>query len=73
MSNVFDDPNGSFLVLVNHEGQFSLWPAFLEIPAGWTSNFGPDNKERCLDHIEHTWTDMRPKSLIAAMEQQAGH
>ena len=36
MSNPFDDTEGTFLVLVNEEGQHSLWPAFAEVPAGWT-------------------------------------
>lgn len=67
MSNVFDDPNGSFVVLINDEGQFSLWPAFMDIPAGWTRRFGPDDKQRCLDHIDANWTDMRPKSFVVAM------
>ncbi|MBW8714767.1 MAG: MbtH family protein [Variovorax paradoxus] len=35
MSNPFDDKSASFLVLVNHEGQHSLWPAFIAVPAGW--------------------------------------
>ncbi|WP_415878029.1 MbtH family protein [Mycetohabitans rhizoxinica] len=35
MTNPFDDPNGSFLVLVNSENQHSLWPNFAEVPAGW--------------------------------------
>ena len=36
MTNPFDDPDGRFLVLVNHEGQYSLWPSFSEVPAGWS-------------------------------------
>ena len=34
MNNPFDDPNGTFLVLVNGENQYSLWPSFVEVPAG---------------------------------------
>lgn len=66
-TNPFDDENGTFHALVNHEGQFSLWPAFVDVPAGWTIVHGPDSRQSCLDHVEHTWTDMRPASLIAAM------
>ena len=33
-TNPFDDPEGSFYALVNDEGQYSLWPAFAEVPAG---------------------------------------
>ena len=34
-TNPFDDGRGTFFVLVNDEEQHSLWPAFVEIPAGW--------------------------------------
>jgi len=64
MTNPFDDENGSFLVLLNDEGQYSLWPAFAEVPAGWRVVFGADARKNCLDHIEENWRDMRPKSLI---------
>jgi uncharacterized protein YbdZ (MbtH family) len=68
MTNPFEDENGEFLVLVNHEGQYSLWPAFREAPAGWTAVGPRCNRQECLAWIEATWTDMRPKSLIEAME-----
>lgn len=71
MSNPFDDPNGSFLVLVNDENQHSLWPEFAEVPAGWRSVHGPGARQACLDYIEKNWTDMRPASLIKAQEQHA--
>ncbi|OPF82227.1 MbtH family protein [Streptomyces antioxidans] len=64
MTNPFDDENGSFLVLLNDEGQYSLWPAFAEVPAGWRVVFGEDTRKNCLDYIEENWRDMRPKSLI---------
>ncbi len=57
-----------FRVLINDEEQYSLWPAGKEIPAGWSSVFGPDSKEACLAYVEEHWTDMRPKSLREAMD-----
>jgi MbtH protein len=69
MTNPFDNENGTFLVLVNDEGQHSLWPAFAEVPDGWTVAHGEDTRAACLEFIETNWTDMRPKSLIADMEQ----
>ena len=67
MSNPFEDNDGTFLVLVNDEGQYSMWPSFAEVPAGWTVAKGEDTRQACLDHIEANWTDMRPQSLIDAM------
>ncbi|MDH6121018.1 MbtH family protein [Kitasatospora sp. GAS204B] len=69
MANPFEDADGSYLVLVNEENQHSLWPAFAEVPAGWTAAHGPDSRQACLDHVEANWTDMRPASLIRAMAE----
>jgi uncharacterized protein YbdZ (MbtH family) len=68
MTNPFEDDSATYLVLVNDEGQHSLWPEFAAIPLGWTLTFGPASRADCLDYVEKTWTDMRPKSLIAAMD-----
>ncbi|MEU0281987.1 MbtH family protein [Streptomyces sp. NPDC088147] len=68
MTNPFEDADGRFLVLVNDENQHSLWPAFIEVPAGWTTAHGEDTREACLNFIEANWTDMRPASLVSAME-----
>ncbi|GIH79622.1 MbtH family protein [Planobispora longispora] len=67
MTNPFENPDGTYLALINDEGQYSLWPAWAEVPAGWTVAFGEDTRQACLEHIEANWTDMRPKSLIQAM------
>ncbi|OXS36795.1 MbtH family protein [Streptomyces sp. XY006] len=72
MANPFDDDSGVFRVLVNDEGQYSLWPDFAPVPAGWDSVHGPDTRATCLEHIERHWTDMRPPSLAEAMGG-AGH
>ena len=72
MANPFEDESKEYLVLVNDEGQYSLWPTSREIPAGWARAFGGPRKE-CLDWIDATWTDMRPKSLIRQMDQVKRH
>lgn len=68
MTNPFDDSNASFVVLINSENQHSLWPNFAEVPAGWQVVHGPDTRQACLDYVNTHWTDMRPKSLIEAMD-----
>jgi MbtH protein len=69
VTNPFEDPDANYLVLVNDEGQHSLWPVFADVPDGWKSVFGEAGRQECLDYIEQSWTDMRPKSLIEAMER----
>lgn len=68
MTNPFDDEDGRFLVLVNDEGQHSLWPAFAEVPDGWTVVLPETGREAALDYVERNWTDMRPKSLAEQMD-----
>jgi MbtH protein len=65
VSNPFEDEDGRYLVLRNAEHQYSLWPEFAGVPGGWQVVMGPDSRTACLAHIEQSWLDMRPKSLIA--------
>jgi uncharacterized protein YbdZ (MbtH family) len=72
VANPFDDPDGTFLVLVNDEDQHSLWPAFAQRPAGWTVALGESSREQALAYVEEHWTDLRPRSLRdAAAESPA--
>ncbi|HUB91223.1 MAG TPA: MbtH family protein [Dyella sp.] len=71
MTQPFEDNQLQFLVLVNDEGQHSLWPGFAEVPTGWKTCFGPETRQSCLEYVEREWVDMRPLSLIKAMEQSA--
>jgi MbtH protein len=50
-------------VLINDEGQYSLWPAVNGIPAGWHAVGPTGPKSVCLAYVEDNWTDMRPRSL----------
>ncbi|OLF14704.1 MbtH family protein [Actinophytocola xanthii] len=68
MSNPFDQEDGTFLVLRNEEDQYSLWPEFADVPPGWVLVHGPDTRTSCLDYVDREWTDMRPRSLVVAME-----
>lgn len=52
-----------YKVVLNHEDQYSIWPADRENPAGWRDAGKTGSKQACLDHIEQVWTDMTPRSL----------
>lgn len=52
-----------FIVLINSEGQYSLWPASKNIPEGWFGAGFEGNKAQCSEFIERVWVDMRPKSI----------
>jgi MbtH protein len=62
-----DDIN--YQVLVNGEGQYSLWPADKEVPEGWEPDGTVGTKEECTAHVDEVWTDMRPRSLREQMSQ----
>jgi MbtH protein len=63
----FESPDARFMVLINHEEQYSLWPADLPIPGGWEERM-VGSKAECDDYVNEHWTDMRPKSLRLAMD-----
>jgi MbtH protein len=63
MSNPFENEEAPYRVVVNDEGQHSLWPASFPVPDGWTIAHDTDSRHGCIEYIEENWTDMRPKSL----------
>ncbi|MFD4761821.1 MbtH family protein [Streptomyces sp. NPDC058439] len=69
MTNPFENPDSSYLVLVNDEGQHSVWPASIDVPDGWTVAKTADTRDACLAFVEENWTDMRPASLVKAMTE----
>lgn len=60
-----------YKVVVNHEEQYSIWPADRENAPGWRDEGTTGSKAECLEHIEAVWTDMRPLSLRKRMESLA--
>ena len=58
-----------YTAVVNHEEQYSIWPADRELPAGWRAVGTPGPKPQVLAYIEEVWTDMRPLSLRRKMEE----
>ncbi|MEU1252014.1 MbtH family protein [Streptomyces chartreusis] len=63
MANPFDNEDGTFLVLVNDEGQHSLWPSFAAVPDGWRVALDASDRATAVAYVESNWTDMRPLSL----------
>lgn len=57
---------GEFVVVVNGEEQWSIWPAHRPVPAGWAEEGTVGTRAACLDHIEECWTDIRPRGVREA-------
>lgn len=58
-----------YKVVVNHEEQYSIWPADRGNALGWRDAGKTGTKDACLDYIKEVWTDMRPLSLRKAMAE----
>ena len=65
-----EDDDFEYLVLVNQEEQYSIWPAFKAIPNGWRYVGKNGNKSECVAYVELVWTDMRPLSVRKALRNQ---
>ena len=59
----------TYKVVVNHEEQYSIWPAERDNPLGWRDAGKSGSKSECLEWIEEVWTDMRPLSLRKQMDE----
>jgi len=69
MSQDDAEDNTIYTVVVNHEDQYSIWPANKTMPLGWKEAGKTGLKQECLAYIKEVWTDMRPLSLRQTMSQ----
>lgn len=67
--NPFDDPDGTFLVLVNDERQYFLWPSFADVPVGWEVALAATDRQSALAYVNEHWTDLRPRRLAERMAE----
>jgi MbtH protein len=63
-----DQDQTIYNVVLNHEEQYSIWPADRECPLGWRKEGKSGTKDVCLAYINEVWTDMRPLSVRKQME-----
>jgi MbtH protein len=70
MAQDASDPDNDleYTVVVNHEEQYSIWPAGRDLPGGWREVGVQGNRTQCLEHIARVWTDMRPLSVRQRMD-----
>ena len=68
----WDSEGGGYLVLVNDEEQFSIWPEDTRIPDGWRGEGMRGARTECLDYVQRVWKDMRPRTLREAVGDDGG-
>ena len=71
MASDEDEDTTVYKVVLNHEEQYSIWPADRENPLGWRDEGKSGSKQECLAHIDEVWTDLRPLSLRLQMAEDA--
>lgn len=64
--------NRTYIVLINAEEQYSLWPKEKKIPPGWNFVGKEGSKSDCVSYVDSVWTDMRPLSLRKKMDANPG-
>jgi MbtH protein len=64
-----EEDKRTYQVVINHEEQYSIWPADRDPPNGWRAVGVTGLKDDCLTHIGEVWTDMRPLSLRRRMAE----
>lgn len=69
--NKDDSENTTYKVVVNHEGQYSIWVTDRTNPSGWRDAAKSGSKSECLAYIQEAWTDMRPLTLQNKMDKPA--
>ncbi|MBV9990410.1 MAG: MbtH family NRPS accessory protein [Alphaproteobacteria bacterium] len=63
------DNDDEYLVILDAEEMYSVWPAHSNIPLGWRAEGKAGTKQDCLAYISEVWTDMRPLSQRKTMEE----
>jgi len=58
-SSPFENPEAAYCVLVNDEGQYSIWPAEIAVPSGWYTACGDGTRNACLAYVARNWKDER--------------
>jgi uncharacterized protein YbdZ (MbtH family) len=69
MNSEDEDDRITYTVVVNHDEQYSIWPANRELPLGWHPVGKTGRKAECLEYIDLVWKDMRPLSVRKHLEQ----
>jgi MbtH protein len=64
------DEHDAFVVVINAEEQYALWPATRAIPAGWNDTGAKGTRDECVEFVNGAWKDMRPASLRKALSKQ---
>jgi MbtH protein len=69
MSREARDDTSIYKVVVNHEEQYSIWPACRENPLGWYETGKSGTRAECLAYVRDVWETMPLLNLRKKMDQ----
>lgn len=69
MDSIEREDNFKYIVVVNHEEQYSIWRADFELPGGWSSCGFEGYRDECIAYVDKVWLDMRPLSVRRALQE----
>ncbi|MEZ4767256.1 MAG: MbtH family protein [Caldilineales bacterium] len=58
-----------FKVVINHEEQYSLWPARVDNPSGWRDAGAAGSPQDCIRYIERITADSNPRALKQRIQE----
>lgn len=71
MTTVDQGEGVTYLVVVNDEEQYSIWPSGREVPAGWCPVGVSGTEDECVAYVDEVWQDIRPRSVRMALARPA--
>ena len=62
-----------YVVVVNNEEHYSIWPASEPIPSGWHDVGKHGTRQEVLQYIAEGWKDMRPRNVRRSEKRRSRH
>ncbi len=67
----FDDPTGTFRVVLDAEGHASVRSDYLPLPPGWRAVYRPDDFQGCSDYLDR-YLARRPTGPVRVADAVPG-
>jgi MbtH protein len=57
-----------WVVLINTQEQYALYPSDLDLPGGWRPAGFTGSEQDCRTYVDEHWTDMRPLDVRRSVD-----
>src|SRR5512140_1740430 len=73
MSDEGREDEKTFVVVLNHEQQYPIWPEGRDVPNSWRAAGKTGTKSECLAWVKETWTDMPRRACGSRGRRRPDH